>query len=282
MSDRRNITNQTRSDTGFTLVEMIIALVLSVIVGGIITGVVVNMFTSGSRASNRYQAQRIATQAIDQMTDDLRASRAPGRESDEIRSLDDLKDAILNPATGDPDVHDIKKATGTRLQFVAEVDRSNPGVECVDWDFESGELIRKITTYDDATQSCPANATLISQTTVMQKNTDKLDRWYEDGKMPFKYRLLMNQGVAGPNGYGHYWYNESLVDPDFPSCASKDIAPPDGGFNNLERDLITNLSIVIEPVYKGHDDAAKMTLPGTVSLNSRQNYEYKYAIGCSS
>ncbi len=129
-----------RDDSGFSLAELIVAMVLTGIFLAIVGTVVIDAMQNARDSSAERRAIVDAANAGQQMGDDLRKSRSPDREA--IDDPEVLRQMLMNPDTYTPptqvvdgqtveiDPRDIVYASGTRVEFRSDV-LPAAGVECV-------------------------------------------------------------------------------------------------------------------------------------------------------
>ncbi|MCW2955555.1 MAG: hypothetical protein JWO69_424 [Thermoleophilia bacterium] len=132
---------------GFTLIEVIIALVLF----GVVLAFISRPFMDGVSGANKGTATAVAERVVGEATDrfrtDVQAALAPDRDQQHIRDASKLQRALTDGSfiatSDDPaalgmrlDVADIVDASPTRLVLRADVvnDEISPGSECVTWE----------------------------------------------------------------------------------------------------------------------------------------------------
>jgi prepilin-type N-terminal cleavage/methylation domain-containing protein len=133
-----------RSDAGFTLIEMIVAMVL---VAGLLA-TVSTMLVKSFGESDRAQAERTVADStrrtFESFSNDIRSAQTPDRNPAYVGNAEDLGDALLQPTTtklsmqmpGQPgvttlDVRDVVEATNSSFAFRSDAVPAIPGVECV-------------------------------------------------------------------------------------------------------------------------------------------------------
>lgn len=137
----RRATNNRES--GQSLIELIVAMVLIAIVGGMAMTFLTDAFSTQESANSSQKVQAIAADAAEQLGNDLRQAYSEDRGPDKVADLDTLRRGIVRGVTirdvggAELDVRDIVIAKSNHLMFRADVIASNKGVECVEYDARS-------------------------------------------------------------------------------------------------------------------------------------------------
>lgn len=259
-----HVTPGTRSEVGFTLVELIVGMVLSMIVLALILGLVTDLFGSSERSGTKARAQKAAVDAVEQLTTDLRATRAPEREPRFVGSPDNLRAMMLggdNP-TGVL-IHDITAADAASLTFYAEVDPNSANSECVTWaGTATGALHRTVRAF---TRGCGGGATLM-QTEVMPTPETARASAAASIPSPFSYKQMIQPSPAA-------------ADPDPDACTTP--APSTTLTTPLQRDQVVAVVLDLRSFLAGRVGRGDQQLQSAVSIPGRQGLEYHYAIGCA-
>jgi prepilin-type N-terminal cleavage/methylation domain-containing protein len=255
------VTRRTSAEDGFTLVELLVAMVLGAIVLALIVGAIIDMFGSSERSAMKSKAERSAVAAVEMLTSDLRAARAPEREPFYTGSADNLRNLILFQRDQGLLVHDIAVATPTRLAFYAELDNTSPRAECVVWAVQPNGSLRR-TVYPFTSNCAGASGAARQDSEVMPpaaKNASALAK----PPQPFTYRLLAHPA------------NVATVRPNACTTPTRTTAA-----SALERDQITSVELDLRSFVAGKVGRGDQELITAVSISSRQAQEYRYAIGC--
>lgn len=249
------------AESGFTLIELIVAMVLGLIVLALIFGVVLDMFGASERSGFRAKAQRSAVNASEMLTSDLRAMRAPQREPRFTGSSDNLRNLILfNENPTNILVHDIVGATPTRLVFYAEVFNTSANSECITWEvLASGALQRSVRRFS---AGCTAATVPLQQSLVMPKPEVARASALAAVPNPFRYRRLVQPTPANPNV----------------SACTTPIST--NLVTNLQRDQVVGIDLDLRSFVMGKVGRGDQQLMTSAAIPGRQSQEYHYAIGC--
>ncbi|MBC7644367.1 MAG: type II secretion system protein [Thermoleophilia bacterium] len=268
------IATRLKSETGFTLVELLVAIVLLAIIGVVISTVLIGLYHSSTRTHTRARAMQTAVHATDSLQDNLRAAHARYRDAAHVRSADDLRGALLfgevpRDATvpgGVLDLHDIAKATPTELIFQSDVLTEASGVavvpECVRWALDaSGALVREIRSWSFQCQTLGAPR---ESAVMMPPNQQK-----GINPQPFRY-VLLRQTQPGLS-------TAVAVDPS--KCVTT--AALSATLNRLQRDQVSAIQIDLSSFIVTADTRGDQRLQTTIAVGARQGYDYRFALGCT-
>lgn len=263
-----------RHQHGFTLVELVVAMVLGMLVLALIVGVVIDLFGSSERSAARSKAQRSSVAAAELLLSDLRAARAPHREPKFTGSSDNLRNLLLRGATPAPSsllVHDLVDARSNTLRFYAELIQSptNTTAECVSWEVVTSGALRR--TVRPMSATCTTGAVL-QQSEVMPAPRTVGTTTAGAIPKPFSYRLLVQPAplAAAPN-------------PDLcttPRVTDATAAALPGATNALRRDQVMGVELDLRSFITTKVGRGDQELITSASIVSRQSQEYRYAIGC--
>ena len=243
----------------FTLIELIVAMILGLIVMALVIGVVMNMFSAGERASLDNKAQKAASLAADMLTSDVRSMRAPQREPRYTGSPDNLRAMFLDPK-GNPnnyEIHDITFASPQQVTFLAEVDNTKAGVECVTWQVQPDRALHRIVRLHTANCGGGGGGVVATQVIMPAPETAKASAAAAIPN-PFSYRLL---AVTKP-----------------PVCKETNVTS--GTLSTLQRDQVSNVMLDLRSFVAGRTATGDQQLQSSVTISSRQGMEYRYGIGC--
>lgn len=260
-------TRSLHRDDGFTMIEMVVGMVLAGITLVLVVGVVMGAFDAGERSGVRTKAQRAAVLASEQLNADLRAMRAPQRDAYYTGSPDRLRAILLGGSNpGVLQVHDLLEATPTRVRFFAEIVNQPPPntVECVTWEVTpSGALHRTVRAYSP---SCAGTGAALQQREVMPAApTSGTVVAAAKAPDPFRYTLLQQ---PQPNA----------ASPNPAACTTPTLATLP---TVLGRDQVTSISMDLRAFVVRAGSHGDQQLRTTASIASRQNIEYRYALGCA-
>jgi prepilin-type N-terminal cleavage/methylation domain-containing protein len=156
----------TRGEAGFTLIEMMIAMVLVAGLMIVISTVLTKTFGESGRAQQERKAAQDMRSTMGQFGNDLRVARSPDRDPRYVGNGNDLGGALLAskplqvqlPGAAAPttlDVRDVVEATSTSFAFRADV-LPNAGVECVRYavDTQTRQLVRTVLSYNPVAHAC--------------------------------------------------------------------------------------------------------------------------------
>lgn len=129
---------------GFTLVEVIVAMILLSIVLVVAASVIVNGFAGSSKSLNERRAIQQVDRTMTSLDSALRSAKSSDRDEAIVPDAGSLSSALLAGAplsgrrtAGGPqvtlDVNDILYADGTRIIVRSDV-LPRPGVECVEYE----------------------------------------------------------------------------------------------------------------------------------------------------
>lgn len=251
------------AESGFTLIELVVAIILMSIMAAALTTVLVGAFNSSGRSSARAKAQRAAVGATNLMQDDLRAAHAKDRNPVNVRNQDTLRDMLMfDGAAPNVDIHDVTAASGTSFTIEADL-TSSPGPECVTWYVAADTSVRRaVGPYRAGCAGAPAGGT--EQVVIPAMPTKP------PGGIPklFSYQLLVQPRIV------------RNMDPG--DCTSQVLTTPAGNLSKLQRDQITGVkldpsSFVVRSLVHGQQE-----LVSFASITSRQSSEYRYGLGCVS
>lgn len=138
------VSSRPTHEYGFTMIEMIIAMVLLSIAMGLVGSALVNALSGSSVSTSGAIADSEIAKVTARFQDDLAVAETDDRAANLVREQLVLDNALRNDAdasSDDPnssntnvDLEDIVVATPTMVQFKAEVVRATPGAECVTWE----------------------------------------------------------------------------------------------------------------------------------------------------
>jgi prepilin-type N-terminal cleavage/methylation domain-containing protein len=279
---------RSRSDAGFTLIELVVAICLLAIIIALITTALVKVLDSSSRANERAKAQRAAVTSQDLLQDDLRAARAYQRDTATITSVDELRDDIYYQLPTAKDIHDISLATSKAITFEADVFQGPgaPRPECVRWYQQPDySIIREVHDWTSGCSNGSAPGTLRQKMVMMPK--------------PVALPLAT---TPPPVGYRLMWQRtRNATDPDPANCfqsyltgaaAKKDVTGAAANLGNLSSktsrarlDAIVGVVLDLRAwaqrskTSTAHGD---QELVAFATIASRESPDYHYGLACVS
>jgi prepilin-type N-terminal cleavage/methylation domain-containing protein len=252
---------QARSESGFTLIELVVALVLGLVVLVMLLGAITDMFGASERSANRSKAQRATVAAAEQLTDDLRSMRAPQREPLHTGSADNLRNLLLfEQNRAGLEIHDLLVATPTRITFFSETVNARAGVECVTWEvLADGSMQRTVRA---STPGCGAPGAILHQSLVM----------------PAPERARASAAVVIPDPFSYRTLEQpARVNVDPSSCTNQTRTTL---ATDLQRDQVVGIDMDLRSFVASRSGRGDQELVTSVSITSRQSQEYRFAIGC--
>lgn len=288
-----------RREAGFTLPEMIVAMVLGTMALTTTSTIFVTLMQGSSKASATVRASQRSADTIDQFGTDLRSARSPDRSPANIANNDSLRSWLLG-TTQLPtlDLLDISYADANQIWFrsdvVPEANNAVPAAECVGYHLDSqGRLLRSV--YSDW-RACPGNTgtncillgpgssscalanngNTNNNTNINTVNTAGLGSPIEEivlienppaNDRPaniFRYTLLQNTQPTKPQ-----------IDPN--DC--RRVVTNNPGANGVNNVLMATIDLR-SYIVRG-DSVGESSVRGSVTLRSRLSYDYQYALGCA-
>lgn len=253
---------------GFTLIELVVAMVLMGAVGLLITRTLMGGLETSQKSISTQQALQRANAAIDLMASDIRSARAPDR--DLLRTSSDVRDALAYPASvpsqsGPLDVRDLVHAEPNELWMRTDAVRELSGVqraECVGWVVRAGSLWREVRT-DGPT--CRTSGQILRSKQV-------LTGLPTNAAPMFSYTRLNNPEVARFAG------TTQQIDPK--KCVK--LAPVNSlPATSVALAEVVSVQIDLTSVVRRADQSGETGLRDAVSIRSRLNQSYLFGLGCS-
>jgi prepilin-type N-terminal cleavage/methylation domain-containing protein len=257
-----------RIEAGFTMVELLVAMVLGAIVMAFAVGTIMDLFGASDRATQNHKAQKAAALAADMLVSDVRSMRAPQREPQYTGSLDNLRSILLDNSAPALRVHDLLEATPTRILFYSELVQGNVGPECVTWFVIADGSMRREVRQENAgctggTATRGGGSNVLYQSTVVMPKPE-VARASAAAKVPdpFSFNLLV---VANP------------ANPDPSTCTTPSVKAT---LSALQRDQVTAINMDLRSFVAGRIAKGDQQLDTAAAVASRQAMEYRYGIGC--
>lgn len=274
-----------RQERGFTLVELVVAMiVLAIMVGGVVYAVANLGRGSSNLAANR-AAQRDALEAMEQMRQDLNAARSPGLELFDDRK-ETLRDLIWNRIDRNPSADDrsrqtcggslsrgvgyisclsaVTYASPTELWFRADVGTA-AGASCIGYVVTDGELRR---TVSSNWRGCRPGLAPDTQTVLLKAKSLASTR----GGGIFRYTARMHPGpmvnnTLDPAGCRSYQYTNQVV--------------PDASRPRPNVAFISNVTIDLSGIVTNRNEAAAGGLVTSSVITAHTAGDYAFATGCA-
>jgi prepilin-type N-terminal cleavage/methylation domain-containing protein len=277
-----------RTESGFTLVELMLVLVLAAVVLGMISFMIIRSSTATNDTAVGRSAQRQALDALDTMRRDLSVARSPavtewtGRREhlrailysnlSAVPGLPTMSSQLMcgtAPAVAYNEcMRDIVYADGQQLWFRADAmsGAAWAGYECVGYDVIPGATAaeRQLVRYISADwKGCgPALAATAERQTLVRSDATLTTT-------PFSYTMRFRPGWVGGGA------NPSL-------CTTSQLpTPAPGVIVNQALNFISAIKVELDAVVvdKGRHAAAG-GLRTTVALQGRTSGDHAYAVGC--
>ena len=273
-----------RRESGFTMVEVIVGAILLTVIVGIVASIAVSMGSAGSSLTASRGAQRDATEAMEQLRNDLAAARSPAYEQfdDRRETLRDLigygHDAALdtrNPsrqlcgqATGRAYVQCLSTltyASGSELWLRVDLNSNDASpADCVGYRVEARQLSRYV---GPNWRTCgPASAATMSRTVLATGTRFEPTR----SSAYFRYVLRSHPSLDLPLS------RTRTIDPD--GCRTRQlqaVTDPD------ELSFVTSVEIDFEGQSKVRRGAAHGGLTTSAAISSHVAADHAYAVGCA-
>lgn len=266
--------SRTRTEDGFTLMELIVAMLLLVLVMGGLVYAVTQFSRSNGKAMNDRAAQRQALDALEQLRSDVRAARSPGLDSWDYRR-EALRDIVRFP--NDPQVQqqwgnvqlegcgttgafecirDVTFADGRQVWFRADVRTELAGIECVGYVVTATRLTRYVSAN---WRACGPGTGGAMKVLVEARQLPA---------SPFRYVLTWNPTMV----------RNEPADPA--GCVAQSRASVAG----IERNYISAIDLDLTGVGVVRSERATATNAGvrtSAQITGRTGGDYAFAVGCS-
>lgn len=256
----------TREERGFTLVEMLVAIVLAAIVLGVTALVVIQSFTGSNDAASHTRAHASAAEIAERFGSDVRGARALGRDGSFVIDLITLEGAIddnsdIFEQTQEVDWRDIVVAAPNRLVLQVDVVDEAVGTksvpECVEWVVPSGTTWAVQRIVRQYTAKCAGGGGAVVESDVLTQPTNLRPRPGTGGTPPlFDYTYTVAVAAGG--------------------CTTATASSPTA----IQRNRIVGLAIDYDSLQVQRDSAARSNARETVALRSRAGADYQTAMGC--
>lgn len=282
-------------DGGFTMIETLVACLLLMIVLVVIFAVILDIFRSSERTRQRSKAQRNVTNVSERLASDIHAMRAPNRTPKDTAGLEMMREAFMI-SDHDWEIHDIVLANPDRLVFFAELDNvaeSGTAVdtECIEWLVMPDQSVhRRIYPYSSNCQGAVAQTGYTTDEEIVPK-PDAANATDDDFHSIFSY-FVTEVPAGGTIGT----CEEDHIGED-PTNTQDRIRPLGGrvaegemvgdspvivaglGPQQLDRIVAIELDLRSLVSVKGSRGEAHFTQKLTIP--ARQQFEFRYAIGCA-
>jgi prepilin-type N-terminal cleavage/methylation domain-containing protein len=290
--------DRSQKQDGFTLIEMVVALILLAVLLAVVSKFVIDGLTGANRSMSYEKALRMVDVAENTMTSDLRSTRARHRTTEWLRTPDDARVAILYQReaigylnNGDQvrlDVHDIVRADSRRFIFQSDIHTENrdsdgkPIPECVSYVSATSDgkwsLQRIVASYDQSiTRGCRAGGVRVLDRSVLIAPVDVELLDDPDYEEVFSYSREHNPtDLARPGAY------DGKTMPDIrPTCDREPYVGWNTSPDTRLLDQITSVSVdasnLVATVNGTHNT---QDMRFAVAVRTRQQFDYMYALGC--
>lgn len=267
-----------RLERGFTMVELVVAMILMMLVVGGVVYAVTQLGRGNATLTTQRKAQRDALEALDQMRHDFGIARTPSLElfvdrREVLRSLiafhddgsngdrDLSRDACRVGASGATYIECLTTVTvaePNQVWFRANVDSATPAAECVGYVVSAGTLTRYVA---PNWRTCNSGSIGSAVRTVLVKGNSAAGTRAN----AFAYTTRRNPALV-PRGY---------VDPS--TCASQ--APVTRVTGN--RAFISSIEINLTPLTGTGGELTEAGLKTSAGITAHNTGDYAYAMGCA-
>lgn len=253
---------------GFTLIEVLVAMVLLAIAVGIVGTIVVQAVVGFRGANSGAVSDSAVTRSVDALTSDVAAAVTPDRRDNRLRDATEMSVFVRtgavasasNQTTGESmpiDIDDLTMATPTQFRLKADVDRT-PGTECVTWIAQTIGTTFTVERRVDPWNGC-GGGSLSKKTYISAPSTAAgLDT------TPFTYQLICNRTVCPGS-------SASLAQPCRPWAV-------EGTVSAAQLRWVIRVDATFTQV--AADGATGGEGATGVALRSRDTESYRKALGC--
>ncbi|MCW2922444.1 MAG: hypothetical protein JWL76_2318 [Thermoleophilia bacterium] len=294
---------------GFTLIELVVAMILAAIVLGTVMLALTGMFSGAADRSVDRKATARAADVLERFERDVRSAESPERLNapiirDEMRAISlwgvskspsGMVSGIAwnNPCPAGPArakdycvFQDITVSNANQLWFRADVDATNNGHECVSWAINpDGSLQRTVTVNHLACYLGSARGATLSNETVLSPPATATLGNSQGRSASFGFLVRFNrQGMPQASYNGPSKYN-TMIDPA--NCQTFTYFPLTTNLTDMRRGFITNVTLDLSAWTTGGDAAgttqknsARQRLTTSATITSRANDDFAYATGC--
>lgn len=255
-------------DRGFTLIEIIVAMVLLVIAVGLVGSGIIGALRSSTGARAGSVSDAAISRAISAFSTDVATAETLDRAEGQVRDPFDLADGVR---TGDPitrtdpassstlpvDINDIQRAEPTQFSVWSDVDHSlDNGVECVTWQAKSSGENFQVVRRAGASCGSGDEQVLFSAPTAAAASLNT---------QPFTYVLQCNPGVCG-----------GTAKPKNGACGTWESASVTG----TQLRWIVGVRANFSSVSQQGQSAATTSGSTIATIRSRATLDYTAALGC--
>jgi type II secretory pathway component PulJ len=284
---------------GFTLIELLVACLLLAIVLIVTFAVILDIFRSSERTRQRSKAQRNISQVSERLTSDIEAMRAPNRNPKDTGGLEMMREGFT---VSDHfwEIHDIVLAQPDRLIFYAELNSVGEkgtaiDTECIEWFVAPDQAIRRrVYPYSKNCADAVAQRGIQKDEEIVpapdaggatDKDFHSIFSYYITEVPPGEdYGSCAESHIEEMPGLGTNTVGgvgETTEQGAFdPSTANRvPVSVPGLGPQQLDRIVAIELDLRSLVSLKGSRGEAHFTQK--LVIPSRQQYEFRYAIGCA-
>lgn len=298
-----------RRESGFTLIELVVGMILAALVLGAVMLAMTSMFKGASESSVDRKAAARASDVLERFERDVRSAESPERLNspvirDEMRAIalwgiskgsNGTVSSITwnNPcATGSERAkdyclfQDVTVSRADQLWFRADVDATNAGYECVAWIIQPNGALRRIVRSDH--RRCYTNdfGPALTDDTMLEAPAIGTVGNTQGRSASFGFLVRFNrQNLPQASYNGPSRYNNPNLDPA--NCQTFTYFPLTTNLNDMRRGFITNVTLDLSAWTTGGDatgtgakSSARQRLTSSATIASRATDDFAYATGC--
>jgi prepilin-type N-terminal cleavage/methylation domain-containing protein len=254
------------AQSGFTLIEMVVACVLAAMVIGIVGTVVMKALDGGRDAAATNRANANAAEAAERFGADVRAARSHGRDGSAVIDRISLANAIKNDINlvdtdgVEIDWRDINVATADNLVLQADVidETTTSSPECIEWRIEgtSTWYVRRIVR--PYTLRCTGGGAALEDDRITA---------------PIAASIKPRPGSGGAPAL--FAYAVAFISPGG-GCTTSETSSP----NNIQRNRIVGARINFSSIDSDGSQSSQTASHEVIALRSRAGAEYQTAMEC--
>lgn len=251
------------AQSGFTMIEMIVACVLASIVIGLVGTIVMKSLDGGRDAAATARSTANAAEAAERFGSDVRAARSHGRDGSAVIDRISLANAIEHDINlTDHDGHeidwrDINVASAGQLVLQADViDEPSALPECIEWRVEGTTTWHVRRVVRPYSLRCSGGGAALEDDRITTP-TSARPRPGTSGTPP-----LFAYAVAAPAAGG--------------GCTTVETSSP----SNVQRNRIVGARIDFSSLDAHGQQSSRTTSHEVIALRSRAGAEYQTAMGC--
>lgn len=260
------------SESGFTLIELVVAGILLALVVGVAASTIIQGFKGAADTAATAGGRSSAAEAAERLGADVRGARSTGRDGAKIVDVAELADVVREDDAGRVGVlydisgnvldwRDLTEATPNSITFqsdvVDEVGGAQSIPECVTWyvaDAAGGWYLRRVARAYSS--GCSGGG-----------------RIHEDDAMTHPTRDLPRPGTSGAPAL----FSFVVASRSGGGCASRTSAGP---LSRGDRNRTLGVRIDFSSLARNRDQAGRAALRDEFAIRSRAASDYQLALGC--